>query len=119
MLNKKIVLQISSLVLLIVLSVVITILYLNGKAGGKNVSVKNGDTSILTENEIYGKAVDMSEFIQNGYFKDIERMKPFFLRSGHKKWTEAEVKKYWIDPDKIIGNILKKENEQRIRKLLQ
>ncbi|NOY09824.1 MAG: hypothetical protein GXP33_13390 [Spirochaetes bacterium] len=113
MLNKKIILQISSLVLLIVFSVVITILYLNGKAGGENVSVKS------TENEVSGKAVDLSEFIQNGYFKDTGQLKPVFLRARHKKWSEAEVKKYWIDPDKIIGNILKKENEQRIRKLLQ
>ena len=119
MLNKKIILQISSLVLLIILSAFITILYLNGKAGKISVSVKRGDASISTENGISGKAVDLSEFIQNGYFKDIRSRKPFFLRDRHKKWTEAEVKKYWIDPDKIIGNILKKENEQRIRKLLQ
>lgn len=119
MLNKKIILQISSLVLLIILSAVITILYLNGKAGKINVSVKKGDASILTGNEIPGKAVDLSEFIQNGYFKDIDQQKPFFLRAVHKKWTEAEVKKYWIDPDEVIGNILKEENEQRIRKLLR
>ena len=119
MLKKRFVLEITGLVLLIILTVVFTLIILNKKTANTGNAVQGNKQIKSHSGDKTEKKVELSEFIMQKSESDISRHSPFLLRERHKKWSAKEVEKYWKNPDKILGEILEKENEDKIEALLK
>lgn len=119
MFKKRFVLEITGLVLLIVLTVTFTLIVFNKKVTNTNNFVQGKKQSKSIGGDSLKKKIELSEFFLQESESEINKYSHFFLRKRHKKWTEKEIDKYWKNPAKILGEILEKENENKIEALLK
>ena len=43
----------------------------------------------------------------------------FLFRARQARWTEEQLRRFWIPPEKVILEILARENDRRVDRLLQ
>ena len=119
MLKKRFVLEIAGLAVLIILTVAVTLTILNARNTYKDDNMLNSKKSAESRDDTATDRIDISEFILKKSKVDFSSYGPFLLREKHTKWSLEETDKYWKDPVKLLGEILERENESKVEKLLK
>jgi len=85
----------------------------------KEKKLKQGVQKDNTNLGVNEKHISISEFYLEDSYSPLLESRHYPLRPQHERWSDEQVKKYYIPVDKIITEIFEEYNDNNIKKLFK